>query len=143
MTNITFFWLIVSLFFLLFEMGHPGLFFFLSFSSGALLSFIASFFSNSLPMQSALFLVGTVVSFFVLRRWVKKTKYLPHQKTNVYALHGKRGMVIRKIVPPESGQVNVSGEVWSARSINDVAIDADQQIEVISVSGSHLVVKEI
>src|SRR3990170_205624 len=106
MENIVFFWLIASLLFLILEMGSPGLFYFLSFFFGSLIGASTTFYFDSFYLQSLLFLIGSVVSFIILRyamrkRWLQPEKEHP---TNVYALHGKVGIVLRKITAKEPGQ---------------------------------------
>jgi len=143
--NLLFFWLVVAVFFLLMEMGSPGLFFFLSFFFGALMCAFSALFTNSIVTQSIIFLVGSFVSFVVLHFWVKKKahKSKEHELTNIYALKGKRAKVLKSIVPPESGKVKVYAEVWSARSIGHEPIEEGQYVEIIDVKGSHLIVKII
>ena len=145
MKTVFIFWLIVALFFLIFEMGHPGLFFFLSFSLGALITGLVSLWFPSYVLQSLVFLIGSAVSFFILRYFVS-SRVLHAKKdehTNIYALIGKHGFVIKAIEQDRLGQVKVGSEVWSARSEDSSWIDTGAEIKVIAVRGAHLLVKRV
>lgn len=74
------------------------------------------------------------------KRWLELGKEHP---TNVYALHGKIGIVLRKITTKEPGQIKVGGEIWSARSAHDTTIDVGESVKIVSVSGSYLIVQKI
>ena len=143
--NMFFFWLIIAVFFLILEMGSPGLFFFLSFFFGAISCAIATFFTTSLVVQSIIFIVGTFLSFIILQFLVKKNlfKGSKHDVTNVYALRGKKGRVLKCIEPEGVGLVKVLGQVWSARiHDNEPAIKKGALVIVLDIKGAHLVVRE-
>jgi len=145
MANLVFFWLVIAILFLMMEMGSPGLFFFLSFSLGALICAISAFFTNSLVVQSVVFLIATGISFLFLHFWVKRKILKPgkHDATNVYALKGKRAKVLKRIEPGEVGKVKVYGEVWSARTLNKEVIEEGEKVEIVGVKGAHLIVEKI
>src|SRR5205085_12335540 len=106
-----YFWLVVAIFFLLLEMGSPGLFFFLSFFFGGLVAAIATWWIPSVIGQIVLFFIGTIVALALLRYCVVPLvgKDRPHERTNVYALLGKRGFVITNIGEKQSGMVKING----------------------------------
>jgi len=142
MENLLFIWLIIAMFFLLLEMGAPGLFFFLAFFFGALITAVSTFFIGSLAAQAVIFLVGSGVSFLILHFWVRRKIKATRKEsaTNIYALEGKRAKVIKPILPVGVGQVKVFGEIWSARSHTGEAIAEGEVVEIVNVKGSHLVV---
>lgn len=141
--HITYFWLIVAFFCLMVEMGSPGLFFFLSFFVGALSAAGASLLFSSLVVQGAVFLGGTIVALYVLKRLVaqKMFKDHPHGRTNVFAIQGKHGMMIKDVMPDKSGEVKINGEIWTARA--DDSIKKGEMVEVVLVRGAHVVVKKL
>ncbi len=145
MKDTIFFWLVIALLFLISELGHPGLFFFLSFSFGALISALISVWYDSWIIQSTAFLVGAIISFFVLKRWVrvKMRKDRRDHLTNVYALQGKKGTVIESILPDKPGYVQINGERWTARSVHTAIIEQGVQVIVIDVRGAHVIVEEV
>jgi len=142
MENLLFIWLLIAMFFLLLEMGVPGLFFFLSFFFGALITAFSTFFTDSLAAQAVIFLIASGISFLVLHFWVKKKIGIARKEsaTNIYALEGKRAKVIKPILPVGVGQVKIFGEIWSARSHTGEAISENEIVEIVNVKGSHLVV---
>lgn len=144
MENLFFFWLVVAVLFLILEVGSPGLFYFLSFCVGAVLSAAASLYFDSTSIQSVVFLAGTIIALLVLKYGIKSWK--KHHKlpaTNIDALHGKQGIVLETITVQNPGMVKVEGQIWSAKSKNDESIQAGAIIEVVSCTGAFLIVKEV
>jgi membrane protein implicated in regulation of membrane protease activity len=121
-----FFWLLFAFMCLVVEIGHPGLFFFLSFFFGALCAAGIALSGMSIASQGILFFTVTGIAFFVLRRWVyqyvhKSTK---NNQTNVYALQGKRGVVLTTVKILHKGVVKIGGERWLAHSVDQRSIEA-------------------
>lgn len=137
-----FFWILLALFFLILEMGHPGLFFFLSFCISGALSGLVSLFDERLAVQLAVFFVTTIAAFFILNLWVKKLFAHKHAlATNTHALIGKQGLVVKIIGEHQSGQVQVGGQIWSARSLVPQAIACNVLVDIIEIKGVHLIVR--
>lgn len=143
--NMTYFWLVTALFFLILEMGSPGLFFFLSFFCGGLAAAGATLFIESVIMQTVVFFVITMFSLVLLRYYVMPQlgKDRPHERTNVYALQGKRGFVLHGMTSQTPGLVRVNGEKWAARSVHGESIEDGEHIEVVDIKGAHVIVKKI
>ncbi len=137
-------WLIIAFLFLIFELGSPGLFYFLSFGAGALVAAITSLFIPSIIVQSLVFLGSTVCALLALHYWVlkRRVKYPLHHRTNIYALQGKHGYVTKQITLEKPGYVKVNGEIWLARTEHE-GLDVDDKIEIVTVRGAHLVVKKL
>lgn len=135
-------WLLVAFSFLIMEIGHPGLFYFLSFFFGGLAAAAATCITESTIIQILVFFGTTIVSLYVLRHWVGKNRSTQH--TNFYALRGKRAVVTQDIDNEKPGLVTIGGQVWVARVIhhNDRASVGDV-VEVVDVRGAHVVVKRI
>ena len=138
------FWLISSLVFILFELGHPGLFYFLSFSCGAFVSLIANLADLSEFDQIVLFFLASIVATVALRKWVRRYGNRGHFYSNMYALRGKKGVVVTPSVKGQfAGYIHIEGQVWAYTTIDDEVIQAGSSVEVIDVRGAHLVVKSI
>lgn len=139
------FWLIVAFFFLIMEMGSPGLFFFLAFFFGGLAAAAAAFFSLSIIVQAAFFLCGTGLALSILHYWVvpRLGKDRPHERTNMYALKGKQGFVLKNMSVEHPGLVRVNGEIWAARVVRDEHLVKGDLVEVVDVRGAHVVVKKL
>ena len=139
-SQVGYLWLVISLIFLFVELSTPGLFFFITFAIGCVIAAVAAFSGYSFVIQCLALLVGFLVSFFFIKKFLGKreSKRVP---TNVNALAGKKGIVLKTIQPNIGGLVKVGGEIWSAVSFDETAIDIDQKIEVVLVKGNRLVVK--
>src|SRR5262245_32142191 len=136
-------WLGFTIFFIIFEFANPGFFYFLSFSCASFSAAIASI-CLSLPLQIVIFSLMTIFSFIILIFHAKKLMQRHLFRTNVSALIGKKGSVIREINPINSfGYVIIDNQQWAARSVDLTTIEKDQIIEVITVKGAHLIVKKI
>lgn len=135
-----FFWLMIALFFLVLELGNPGLFFFLSFCIGALITMGATLFGfETVIPQIGIFFTTSLLSFVCLKMWLKRAT-VHSKKTNSDALIGKSGIVMKTILVESPGLVKIGGEVWSARSLHGAIIATGASIKVVAVSGAHLIV---
>lgn len=96
---------------------------------------------TSMPVTIVVTIVLIAAVFIALRPWLKRKLAVPHIPTNIDAVMGKRGIVIRKISALSDGKVKVGNEQWRARSETEIA-EGDTVI-VKSISGTTLtVVKE-
>jgi len=144
MTTLFFYWLIAALLFLILEIGHPGLFLFLSFTVGACASAFATFWIDSFMIQGYIFLFVTVVAILVFHRWLVRAEPVrveTHYHSNTEALIGKKGNVLHAIEPSKAGSVKIDGEIWLARAPEHIV--AGQLVEVVAVRGAHVQVRRI
>ncbi len=109
---------------------------------GAVCAAITSAFTPSIFIQSAVFLVVSLVALLVTRPLVKKLrKNSKIQGTNADSLIGKIGDVTSEIKDAQSvGQVKVSGKMWSARS-DFAPIAENTKIRVLAIEGVKLIVE--
>lgn len=142
MNSFMFFWLCVAFLFLLLEIGHPGLFFFLSFCFAAVGCAKLAYFGFSFASQLAGFVIGFAAAFALLRLFVKRIGHHP-PRTNMYALEGKKGTVIATIIPNNAGQVKINGEIWMAKSVDNELLPEGSMVQVVRVQGAHLVVQRV
>lgn len=144
MYNTLFFWLIVAIIAALFEMGHPGLFYFLSFSIGACITALSSLWICTITLQIYIFIAATTCAFLLLHHML--APYLTtnlHYRSNIHALIGKHATVVKAIDAGQVGSVKVGGEVWAARALDDaISIRTGERVIVIQVSGAHLKVQK-
>lgn len=134
-------WLIIALLFVLAEIGHPTLFFFLAFALGACLTAGFSLLVSSVYGQVSIFLIAIMVSMYVLKRWAFSLS--GNQKsTNSAALLGRRVAVTRDITPEAPGTVTFDGTVWTAHTQQDIFLKGDR-VTIHAVKGAHVVVKAI
>ena len=143
MNTMLYIWVVVAFLGFVFEMGSPGLFYFLSFSFGALLAAIAAFVTDSLVAQGIVFLIGTCFALGFLKYWLNAKFYFEGRsgyKSNVYALQGKKGFVTVPIEKNKVGQVNLDGQIWIAKSASGNPIEKEAEVRVVKVEGCRLVV---
>ncbi len=94
---------------------------------------------TTLPAQIAAFGLITLVFIVFTRPLVMKLFKSNDVKSNVDALIGMSGTVSLEIVPPHTGQVNLQGQIWTARS--EELLPEGTPIQVISVEGVTLSVE--
>lgn len=133
-------WLIAAGVFFIIEIATVGfLIFWLGI--GALLAMIVSFFTDSLLIQTAVFVISSSVLIPLTKPIVNK--YFDDGKTiatNAYGLIGKIGVVTTAINTLDAtGQVKVNGEIWSAKADED--IKQGTKVEILKIDGVKLIVK--
>ena len=89
-------WLIASGVFFVIEIFTVG---FLIFWLGvaALLAMLISFFTNSIILQTSVFVIASALLIFATRPLVNKIQKKDATPTNVYSLVGKKGIVVEDI----------------------------------------------
>lgn len=128
---------------LLLELSSPGYFFFLSFSIGALAAAGVAWYDLALALQGGVFIGVSTLAFLLLRRYVARIEQKNAVKTNVYALQGKKGVVIDEISPLTRGWIKVEGELWAAMPCDESIIEKGAIVKVTGSAGSHLTVKKL
>jgi len=136
-------WSAVVLFFVLLELSQPGLFYFLSISIGSVAALVGLGFGLGINLQLAIFLTITLASCAGLKFFVWRFRSTgPQHRTNVDALIGMVGVVIAlPEIPLGLGLVQLAGETWSARPVHGLLLTEGQRVQVVAVSGCHVVVK--
>ena len=91
--------------------------------------------------------VGLLVSFFLLFYTIPVAKRYLNKgvvKTNYESLIGRTGRVTERIDNlSQAGAVNLSGQLWTARSTDDnTIIDIDTIVTVKSIQGVKLIVEK-
>ena len=110
---------------------------------GALLAMVTSFITDSILIQSIVFIISSTVLLIFTRPLVDKFIKVPKEvKTNAYSIIGKKGIVISKINNIEGvGQIKIDGDVWSAKSATDEDIPENTEVEIVEIDGVKAVVK--
>ena len=136
-------WLIAAGFFFVAEIITVGFFIFWL-GIGALLAMLVSFLTNSVIIQVATFAISSSVLLFFTKPLAKKLSKDDNVATNSFSLLDKTGIVTIDINPFDgTGQVKVNGEIWSAKSEDNVSIPKDTQIKVLKIDGVKLVVEQV
>jgi membrane protein implicated in regulation of membrane protease activity len=115
---------------------------FASLAFSAVMAAAANAFGLDMATQGIVFGVAAAISLLVLRPIALKhlRKRPADFATNVEALVGAPAVALSQITDI-SGQVKLSGEVWSARSETGL-IAADSRVEVVAIEGATAVVKQ-
>ena len=135
-------WLVVAIIFFIGEMFTVG-FFLLWFGIAAVFAAISAFFGIADEItQWAIFLITSAVLVLLTRPFAKRiTKKAPREAT-VDALIGKKAMVIETIDSSKStGIIKLKGDEWRAEA--DEVIPVGEKVEIVSIEGTHAVVKKI
>ena len=136
------FWIILAGIFFVIEMATIGFLVFW-FGIGALIAMIVSLFTSSLAIQTAVFVFSSTILLFFTRPFVNKFCNKEEEiQTNAYSIIGKKGIVIKDIVPMEGkGQIRIENEVWSAKSADDRKIEKGLEVEIIEIEGVKAIVR--
>lgn len=138
------FWLIAAGIFFIAEMITVGfLIFWLGI--GALLAMIVSFFTDSILVQAIVFVVTSALLMIftkpLVKKYVKVEKEIP---MNAYSIIGKKAIVTQEIDSTlGTGQITISGDIWSAESANEEKITKGTKVKIISIEGVKAVVQPI
>lgn len=135
-------WMAIAILFATAESFTLGLTF-IWFSGGALLAMIVSFLGLPLFVQVLAFIIGSSLMLIYTRPAAVKIFKIGATKTNVDSLIGKEGIVIKELEPFSMGQVNVKGQIWSAKPDGESTIAEGQTVEVVRIDGVKLIVKEL
>lgn len=114
------------------------------FAGGAVVAFIASLLNANMFVQVLLFFAVSILLLIFTRPFA--SKYVNRNKvlTNVDGLVGKRAVVMQDIDNLQmTGEVQIEGKVWMARTSEDgVHIAKDAIVTIESIRGVKLIVKE-
>jgi len=138
--TIFWFWMAAAVIFLIIEITTPSLVF-ACFVIGCIGSAVTSTMTESYLIQAAVFAGISIVLIPLTRPLAKKITKPSPQPTNVDAVVGRPGLVVKKIDPAkDSGQVRVDGQVWQA--VADDVIDEGARIKVDKVVGARMYVSK-
>lgn len=133
-------WLVAAGIFFVIEIATVGfLIFWLGI--GALLAMITSFITGNLIIQTVVFVISSSILIPLTKPLVDKIGNKKTIPTNSYSLINKHGIVTQDIDTIQGiGQVKVNGEIWSAKTENDLKIEKGTEIEVTRIDGVKLIV---
>lgn len=137
-------WLILCGIFLIIEIFTIS-FLFLWPGIGAFLAFIVNISGGSLTAQITVFALSSIILILCTKPLVKKLfKTNDKVALNNKSIIGKNGIALKTINYLDfTGQVKVSGEIWSAQSLNDEVIEKGSTVLIDSIDGVKLKVKKI
>ena len=108
---------------------------------GGIAALVTSIFTDAIWIQLTVFVAVSLVSLLVTRPLVKKVMSFKKEDTNADRYVGKTGIVAETICNEEGkGQVNISGNIWTARSMDQSVIPKGSFVMVDAIEGVKLVV---
>lgn len=110
------------------------------FAVGALAALITSFITESVLIQTIVFVVASIVTLFVTQPLIKKFKVTKFEPTNSDRVIGKTAEVTKEIKPNEYGEVVVFGVEWLAASDKKHAVG--EKVVVERIEGNKLIVRK-
>ena len=142
--NMTIFWLIAFILFVVGEAVTVGLVS-IWFAVGSLGALLTAALGGGLWLQIAVFLILSALSLMLLkplsRKWMAGHKAA---RTNADRVIGETALVTEDIDNTmATGQVQVDGQIWTARSAHDVVIPAGSQVKVLSIQGVKVMVERV
>ena len=104
-------------------------------------SLILSLFIGSVEIEFSVFVILGVLLLITTRPYLVKKLHVKESKTNLDRVIGMRGIVTEDISNLTPGEVKVDGKRWTA--ISDTEIKEGSKVEVLSIIGVKIKVKEI
>lgn len=140
--NMTIFWLIAFILFVVGEAVTVGLVS-IWFAVGSLGALLTAALGGGLWLQIAVFLILSALSLMLLkplsRKWMAGHKAA---RTNADRVIGETALVTEEIDNTmATGQVQVDGQIWTARSAHGVVIPAGSRVKVLSIQGVKVMVE--
>lgn len=135
----TIFWFILFLVALVVEFSTAGLVS-IWFAFGALCTMGIAVLTENVFIQTAAFIVISVVTLILTKPLIKKFKAFDVQPTNSDRVIGKIADVTKDITPNNFGEVKIFGEYWTA--ISEDKIKAGTKVRVKAIEGVKLIVEK-
>lgn len=132
-------WATLSLVFVILEIGHPSLLFYLPLSIASLAAALAAYYGYLLRHQMIIFFYVCLMAIWLFKKLLKKMHGF-HYRTNVDALIGKEATVTAAIYSDAPGYIKVQGEYWLARS-SHACLPINSKARIIGVRGAHVIVE--
>lgn len=141
--NMSVFWLIAMIVFLVVEGIVPGLVS-IWFALGALAALISAMVGAPLWLQVLWFFLVSIATLALTRPLAKKYINSRVQPTNADVVIGKEGVVTEKIDNiMGTGTVAIGGKAWTARAVQDeLKPDVGDVVTVVRIEGVKLIVTE-
>ena len=110
------------------------------FAIGAVAAIITTIFTDSVLIQSIVFVVVSVIALLITKPLIKKFKKFEVEPTNSDRVIGKVGEVTKRKGKNKYGEVKVYGNTWTASSKQ--VINVGERVKVLSIDGVKLVVEK-
>ncbi len=114
------------------------------FALGSAIAFVVAVCGvKSVMIQVIVFVAVSVITLLATRPLVKKIIHKKVEPTNADRNIGETGVTVTDVNNLlGTGEVNLKGTIWTARSANDTVIPKDTQVKVIKIEGVKLIVEQ-
>jgi membrane protein implicated in regulation of membrane protease activity len=136
-------WLVAVLGFVLGELAVAGSFYLAPFAVGALVAAVAAFAGVPVPVEWALFVIGSAGTFAAFRPLARRLeRNAPYSTVGAGRWVSREALVIEDIPggPGGGGRIRLDREEWRAESLTGAPIRAGSTVLVSRVDGTRLVV---
>lgn len=137
-----FIWFAIGLVFSILEFLIPGLIIIFFGLGGIITSIVCAIFNIGIDAQIVIFLTTSLVSLFVLRKYLK-SKYFDEESDENMSLEqefiGETAVAINDFASNGIGKVEFNGTQWNAESTNE--IKKGDLLEIIDKKSIKLIVK--
>jgi len=135
-------WLATTALFTVGEMAAAGTFFLAPFAAGALVATVIAFAGGALALQWGAFVLVSAVAFAAMRPLARRLD-LDDSGEGVGSkrLVGQQAVVLEAIPGSHHlGLVQVHREEWRAETLDGLAVPAGEQVKVVEVRGTRVIV---
>lgn len=112
------------------------------FTLGAVGALIAAICNAELWLQIVLFVGIAIVALICTRPLAKRMQQKEIIRTNSDKIIGEYGIVTKKIVPNEVGEIKVDGRYWRAISKTNETFEIEEKVLIEAISGSKVIVSK-
>ena len=132
-------WLVMVVFLAIVEMATVSLVS-IWFVLSAILAMVATFFTDSITIQIAIFVIFGLLFMLLTRKIVNKI--VPNKvKTNLDRIIGMEGIVTKEITKNNPGEVKVDGKLWTA--VASKKIPQGSTVKILEINSTKLTVERM
>lgn len=140
MSELSIFWLITAVVLGLIETATFGLVC-IWFCIGAAVTAVVSMFTESIAVQTGVFVIVSAVLFLCTRRFVNKFLNKEKVPTNADTIIGQKGVVTEACDPDlNKGRITVKGQSWAVKS--EIPLNEGDFVVVKGIEGVRAVVEK-
>ena len=112
---------------------------------GSVFAFFSSFFTRNLNYQIIVFIVFTIISIILTKRFLTKVSKFKKINTNVDSIIGRTCLVTKDINNLlNQGEIVIDKNIWSALSKDDnVIIREGTKVKICDIKGVKVIVEEV
>lgn len=112
---------------------------------GSVFAFFSSFFTRNLNYQIIVFILFTIISIILTKRFLTKVSNFKKINTNVDSIIGRTCLVTKDINNLlNQGEIVIDKNIWSALSKDDnVIIREGTKVKICDIKGVKVIVEEV